>query len=60
MMRGSCLCGGVVFEADPPYREVVACHCTQCRKTSGHYWAAASVTHDPVSYTHLDVDKRQA
>lgn len=46
MMRGSCLCGAVAFEADPPYREVVACHCTQCRKTSGHYWAAASVTHD--------------
>ena len=45
-MRGSCLCGGVAFEADPPYREVVACHCTQCRKTSGHYWAAASVPHD--------------
>lgn len=46
MMRGSCLCGGVAFEADPPFREVVACHCTQCRKTSGHYWAAASVPHD--------------
>ncbi len=42
-MRGSCLCGAVVFEADEPLRPVIACHCTQCRKTSGHYWAASSV-----------------
>lgn len=42
-MRGSCLCGGVVFEVDPPLRDVVACHCTSCRKQSGHYWAATSV-----------------
>ncbi|MBC2834910.1 GFA family protein [Paragemmobacter straminiformis] len=42
-MRGSCLCGAVVFEADTPLRPVIACHCTQCRKTSGHFWAATSV-----------------
>ncbi|WP_226933524.1 GFA family protein [Pseudogemmobacter faecipullorum] len=42
-MRGSCLCGHVVFEADPPLRDVVACHCSQCRKVSGHYWAASAV-----------------
>lgn len=46
MMRGSCLCGDVVFEVTPPLRDVVACHCGQCRKTSGHYWAATSVPHD--------------
>ena len=45
-MRGACLCDGVVFEATPPLRDVVACHCTQCRKQSGHYWAATSVPHD--------------
>lgn len=45
-MRGSCLCGGVVFEVTAPLRDVVACHCTQCRKQSGHYWAATSVPHD--------------
>lgn len=42
-MKGSCLCGQVRFEADEPLRQVVACHCTQCRKTSGHFWAATSV-----------------
>ncbi len=45
-MRGSCLCGGVVFDAEPPLRAVVACHCSQCRKQSGHYWAASAVPHD--------------
>lgn len=40
---GSCLCGGVAFEAAGPLREVVGCHCVQCRKTSGHHVAATSV-----------------
>lgn len=40
MMRGSCLCGQVAFEAVPG-REFITCHCTQCRKQSGHFWAAA-------------------
>ena len=42
-MKGSCLCGGVVFAVAGPLRPVVACHCTQCRKMSGHFWAASSV-----------------
>jgi hypothetical protein len=37
---GSCLCGGVTYRVSGPLRPVVACHCTQCRKTSGHYVAA--------------------
>ena len=42
-MIGSCLCGGVQFEVDAPLRPVIVCHCTQCRKSSGHVWAASSV-----------------
>ncbi len=42
-MRGSCLCGGVVFDVALPLRPVIACHCRQCRKTSGHFWAASAV-----------------
>ena len=35
-LRDSCLCGKVTvtFDADPG--EITACHCIQCRKTSGH------------------------
>ena len=42
-ITGSCECGAVMFELSDTLRQVVACHCTQCRKTSGHYWAATSV-----------------
>lgn len=49
-MEGGCLCGAVRFHLDPPLRDVVACHCTQCRKTSGHFWAATSV---PLDRFHL-------
>ena len=43
MLRGSCLCGAIRFEAKGPARDPAACHCSQCRKQSGHYWAAVSV-----------------
>ncbi len=37
---GSCLCAGVRYTVKSVLRPIVACHCTQCRKTSGHYVAA--------------------
>jgi Uncharacterized conserved protein len=40
--RGSCLCGAVRYRVGGPLRPVIACHCTQCRKTSGHHVAATS------------------
>ena len=38
--RGSCLCGGVRYEILGTLRDVIACHCSQCRRTSGHFVAA--------------------
>ncbi len=40
---GSCLCGAVRFTTSGPLRGVVYCHCTQCRKQSGHFYAATNV-----------------
>ena len=54
MKTGSCLCGGVAFELDEPLRDSVACHCTQCRKTSGHYWSATQVPNDRFRITRDD------
>jgi hypothetical protein len=34
-VRGSCLCGGVRFEVDPPFLQASHCHCDRCRKHSG-------------------------
>ena len=42
-IQGSCECGKVTFVVTGPLSPVVACHCSQCRKTSGHYWAATEV-----------------
>ena len=39
---GSCLCGGVKFKVTAPLRDIIACHCSQCRKTSGNFVAATS------------------
>jgi hypothetical protein len=39
MKKGSCLCGGVAFEVNGTLRPVVGCHCSQCRKQSGHFGA---------------------
>lgn len=49
--RGSCLCGAVAYEVDGELREVVGCHCTQCRKTTGHFMAATAAKHDDFRIT---------
>ena len=41
--RGSCLCGAVRYRVSGALRSVVGCHCTQCRKQTGHYMAATGV-----------------
>lgn len=42
---GSCLCGDVTFEMTGPLRPVIACHCVQCRKTTGHFLASTNAKH---------------
>lgn len=46
MHKGSCLCGAVTFEIDAALNPPDACHCTKCRKTSGHYFASTDVPKD--------------
>ncbi len=41
---GSCLCDGVTYDIHGALRDSVACHCIQCRKTSGHYVSATQAT----------------
>lgn len=31
-LRGSCQCGGVVYEAEEPFVAIHNCHCSRCRK----------------------------
>jgi hypothetical protein len=41
--RGSCLCGAVRFVVTGDLHGPDACHCTQCRKSSGHYFVSTDV-----------------
>ena len=46
---GSCLCGAVRFRTSGPLRGVVYCHCSQCRKQSGHHYAATNVADSDIA-----------
>lgn len=41
---GACLCRAVRFTTRGPLRGVVYCHCSQCRRQTGHYYAATNVS----------------
>ena len=34
-MTGGCLCGAIRYEVTAPLANVIACHCTHCRRISG-------------------------
>lgn len=39
---GRCLCGSVRYEVRGPLRDVLLCHCVECRRWSGHVFAATA------------------
>lgn len=41
-VSGSCLCGAIRFDVRGPLRAVINCHCSQCRKWTGHFVAATA------------------
>lgn len=45
-VTGRCLCGAVAYEAARMGDAIDACHCAQCRRWSGHYWASVNVPVD--------------
>ena len=48
MHKGSCLCGAIRFEVDGELEPPDACHCSQCRRQSGHYFASTNVRRDAI------------
>jgi hypothetical protein len=47
MLKGRCLCGGVRVEVSGEIEhQPEACHCTMCRKQSGHVLSAVNVRRD--------------
>jgi len=43
MFKGSCLCGAVKFEVKGSLPSPDVCHCSQCRKWTGHILASTDV-----------------
>ncbi|SDG47069.1 GFA family protein [Thalassobaculum litoreum] len=34
---GGCMCGGVRYKITGPIKQIVACHCRECRRMTGHF-----------------------
>lgn len=47
---GGCLCGGVRYRVAGRLRDAVACHCGQCRRTTGHYGAFTACRNERLSF----------
>ena len=51
---GGCLCGGVRYAVRGVLRDIIACHCSQCRRTSGHFVAASGAESDRITFEKAD------
>jgi hypothetical protein len=51
---GGCLCGGVRYRILGPLRGVIACHCSQCRRTGGHHSAMTSAPSANIELTNSE------
>ena len=52
---GGCLCGAVRYRVRGPMREILVCHCVDCRRWAGRAWAATAAPTDE-----LDVEGEDA
>ena len=49
---GGCLCGAVRYTVNGPLRDVLVCHCVECRRWAGCAWAATAAQRE-----HLSLDE---
>lgn len=49
-LSGGCLCGGVRYRLTGPRRDVIICHCENCRRTHGHVAAYTSVMQSDLEF----------
>ena len=50
MVTGRCECAGVRYRVDGPLRDVYNCHCSRCRRFTGHHLAATAARPEHVSF----------
>ena len=49
--HGQCLCEEIQYTVEGPLRDIVNCHCSRCRRSTGHFMAA---TQAKVSDVHIE------
>lgn len=54
MISGQCECGAVAFEVEQVRPGVTVCHCSQCRRMSGHLWASTHAPFDALRFLRDD------
>lgn len=52
--HGHCLCGAVDFTANSPAYTAHECHCSQCRRWSGHVWAYVQLRWNDLGFARDD------
>ena len=50
-LTGGCECGAVRFIVSGARDTVTFCHCSQCRRFSGHHWAATNAPFDQLVFS---------
>lgn len=48
---GACLCGAVKYEVSGPMKQVIGCHCSMCRRQTGHFLAFTAAWNDHFKLT---------
>ena len=51
MASGRCLCGAVSYEVRGPLRDVLVCHCEECRRWGGHVSAMTAARREDLVVT---------
>ncbi len=49
MATGGCLCGAVRYRVDGPLRDVLICHCEECRRWHGHVSASTAARREDLA-----------
>ena len=50
MATGRCLCGAVRYEVTGPLRDVLICHCEECRRWHGHVAACTAARREDLVF----------
>jgi hypothetical protein len=54
LRTGSCLCGAVRYRVQGPLRDIMLCHCSQCRRVHGYLGAYTSAARADITLEGAD------